>query len=163
MTEGIATKEQTQADYSVEAFEAFLEVIRDRMITRPPAVQRILAQIPEGLGGDLRRVNMDEIAETFREKQQGRLKELTLNVYVSSLRSAVRDFFTWVEDPEAFEYRLRGAADHKDPWADESKQVVHIRIPLRVGVVVDITGVPRDLTTAEFSRIRRFISALVAE
>lgn len=96
-------------DYSLDALNKFLEYTIDKGIlkaetakSRRVASNKILEKLGPEERADLRLVNLDVEADRFANRQGGDYLPASLQVYKSRARSALTDFFAYVDNPMTF-------------------------------------------------------------
>lgn len=183
-------------DYSLDSFNKFLDYVIEKGLMKPEtakgrkrAANSILGILQPDECDDLREIDVDHVSHRFANLQGAEFKPASLKVYQSRLRSALADFFRYVEDPFSFKSSVtpratKGADKSKDkekkaikteakgeatPPEDSGEQGVGktdthsslvFPIPIRPGLVVKISHIPDDLTQAEAEKISAVIKAL---
>jgi len=152
--------------------------------SRKHAANKVLSVLDESEAQDLRAVDVDDIYERFKNLHGNDFKPDSLRVYHSRLSSAISDFLEWRSDPASFRpsVKKRRSVSRKsniEPNREkESHQTAHnssntssrtrrhseesgisIPIPLRAGLMIEVSGVPDDLTRAEAKKIAAIVSA----
>jgi len=148
---------------------------------RKIAAQRILTVLDDHEKQDLRAIDLDTVFQRFANKNAKDFTPESLASYRSRLRSAIDDFLKYVSNPAAFRTGTisrtsRRAEAQQDESAGKTftKRFVRIRpagnfgpppgvvfpIPLRPDLVVQLHGLPADLTQAEADRIAAVVKAL---
>ncbi|HET9065713.1 MAG TPA: hypothetical protein VFN22_07845 [Gemmatimonadales bacterium] len=134
---------------------------------------------------DLRQVDPVKTAQRFNTKRAKDFSPKSLKEYGNRLARAVELFLRWRDDPANFSVKTRSTKASRSPSARKHAPTVDIpdsapadpapqptpgvsaasggyqtSIPVRAGVVVTISNVPKDLTTAEADRLAGFIKLL---
>jgi hypothetical protein len=168
-------------DYTIEKGLLNESTARARKI----AAQRILAVLDDNEKQDLRTIDLDSAFQRFANKNARDFTPQSLASYRSRLKSALEDFSNYVRDPAAFRTttasrsvrksdglqepsQRRGSARRPAPIEKpavpdgyfEASPGVVFPIPLRSNLVVQIHGLPSDLTQAEADRIAAVVRAL---
>ncbi|MDJ0653990.1 MAG: hypothetical protein QNJ40_07550 [Xanthomonadales bacterium] len=146
--------------------------------SRRNAAEQLLTQLTTEEASDLRQLDVDELCSRFHKLQDSSIRPETLKIYNSRLKSALQDYFAWLDNPDDFvsaggETRpqpvKRAQAGRKSA---EEKALEGIRltatsmpadllpIPLRPDRVVYIQNLPLDLTADEAEKIQRVVGAL---
>ena len=169
-------------DYSADAFFRFMDMVKNKGLLNPNTAQsrkaasnKMLDMLEPNEKQDLREIDIDHLHERFENKLGSAYNPSSLQVYKSRFKSALEDFISWVDNPSAFrpsttkrENTQRPAAKPKnkrvrsstgEPAGQSSPADFPIYVPIRSDLVVQITGVPADLTDAEASKIAAVIQA----
>lgn len=160
--------------------------------SRKLAVNKVLSVLDEGEVLDLRTINPDDVFARFETLKGMDFKPASLRVYQSRMNSALGDFLEYVDNPSGFRpkkprnQRNRGsngdveksnqkastpAAERVSYIESTNRQVtgnvmqntINVPIPLREGLIVDVSRLPFDLTKKEAARIASVISAYALE
>lgn len=148
--------------------------------SRRNAAEALFTELTADEAADLRKVDVDELAARCHKLQGGTVRPEVLNVYATRLRSALTDYFNFLEDPEHFapvgpERRPLRRRVANAVRSDEERALEKIRlssteyrpdiipIPLGEDRVVYVHDLPVDLTAAEARKIARVIEALAEE
>lgn len=98
-----------EKNYSLDAFNEFLDYTLLKGILKPEtaksrkvAANKILEKVTPDERADLRLVNLDVEAERFANRQGNGYLAASLKVYKSRAKSALSDFFSYVENRMAF-------------------------------------------------------------
>ena len=155
---------------------------------RKVAANKIFDKLtPEELQ-DLRLVNLDTETERFANRQGSDYLPASLQVYKSRVKSSLADFFSYVDNPMTFRpsvssrmasTKINGSSkkagttevntaaavpktEAPAPHSTGNALPDHLifPIPIRPGLVVKLTNVPVDLTTAEAEKIAQVVRAL---
>lgn len=147
--------------------------------SRRNAAEQLLAQLTDEEAADLRKVDVDDLCSRFHKLQGTSIRPEALKIYRGRLRSALEDYFRYLDDPERFvavggenrQLRRRGGASR----SEEEQALEEIRlevadrpsdilpIALREDLVVYIQNLPLDLTRQEARKISRVVQALADE
>ena len=182
-------------DYSLDALNRFLDYAaskgllnRNTAVSRKQAANKILSVLEDSENKDLREVDIQHVFERFANLQGTGFKPTSLQVYQSRLKTALADFFAYVEDPAKFKPagaqrttprnikradNRGGRTGHDDrsdmntqdgnagqDRSDYEKQIV-IPVPLREGLTVRIHNMPPDLTKGEAEKLAAIVRAYV--
>ena len=182
----------TTKDYSLDGFNKFLDYVVDKGLMKPDtakgrkrAANAILGILGPDECSDLRSIDIDQVAQRFANLQGSEFKPASLREYQNRTRSALADFFDYVEDPISFKpsakQRKRKGAENgekptkkasgrssrgtaKNPVDSHDKTDTHDKlvfpIPIRPGLIVEVSNIPEDLTSAEANKISAVVSAL---
>jgi hypothetical protein len=185
--------------YSLDAFNKFLDYAADKglmkretALGRKRAANKILEILEPSETTDLRNIDVDEVSLRFANLQGTEYKPSSLQVYQSRLKSALADFFSYVENPVGFRpainqrssQRSTGSANNKDASSNSKKRAapnpsqeevagareelgaspgtIVFPIPIRHGLVVELRNIPADLKGAEADKIAAVVRALAA-
>jgi hypothetical protein len=152
--------------------------------SRKTAVQKLLAVLHGEEAADLRKLNIDDVAARFANRHKTDYTQQSLRVYQSRARSAIADFIAWTNDPSSFKpsgkqgaARTKGArpsvGDNNSRAAEDlasstrsevssantGRQTFSIPIPVRDGFMVEVVGLPKDLTLNEAQKISGIVMA----
>ena len=171
-------------DYSREGLLTFL---RDAAVaghlnpatarSRRNAAEQLFAQLSDAEAADLRQVDVERLKARVHDLQGDQIRPEVLDLYAERLRSALADYFRFVEAPDGFVASAsaeRGAARRRSPQSrtQEQQALEQVRLgatnhrpdvlPIQLGRerVVYLHGVPVDLSAEEARRIARVIEAL---
>lgn len=179
-------------DYSLDALNKFLDYVADKGMMkaetakgRKVAANKIFEKLTPEERQDLRLANLDTEAERFGNRQGSDYMPASLQVYKSRVKSALSDFFSWVDNPAAFRPSVATRSGATKPNGSAKKtntETVNVApkvdtpplhnpgagasdhlifpIPIRPGLVVKLTNIPVDLTTAEAEKIAQVVRAL---
>ncbi|HSH30234.1 MAG TPA: hypothetical protein VK971_10035 [Thiohalobacter sp.] len=187
----------TTNDYSLENFNKFLDYVLDKGLMKPEtakgrkrAANTILGILEPEETQDLRSIDLDHVAHRFANLQGGSFKPASLKVYQTRTRSALTDFFQYVENPIGFKPSVaqrtrKSSGDGKksdkkqqgkpknvtpqqpappNPNELHDKTDTHDKlvfpIPIRPGLIVKVSNIPADLTQTEAEKIAAVVTAL---
>lgn len=160
--------------------------------SRKAAVNKVFSVLDEKEARDLSAIELDMVFRRFENKAAKDYKPDSLMVYRSRVGSAINDFFSYVENPAQFRPSLKNGGststrkagkparktDEQQPGYDlatqQHKQTgartnyshaneLSVPVPLREGVLVQITGLPADLTEGEASRLAAIVKAYAVQ
>lgn len=176
-------------DYSLDALNRFLDYAankgllkRNTAVSRKQAANKILSILEPQENNDLREVDVQHAFDRFVNLQGTEFKPESLQVYQSRLKSALGDFFAYVENPAAFKPtgvqrttnpNGKGSAakeerkrpnnrqpqEPREPQASHEEKQLVIPVPLRAGLTVRIHNVPPDLTNQEAEKLAAIVRA----
>jgi hypothetical protein len=179
--------------YSEEQLSSFLDYTVQKGLlnestgkSRKIAAQRILAVLDDQEKQDLRAIDVEAVFQRFANKNGREFTPDSLSSYKSRFKSALDDFFRYVSNPTSFRpsttvrslrkadgngdvpSRPRSRSRPSEKVQDVSRGFappvgVVFPIPLRSNLVVQIHGLPADLTEAEADRIAAVIKALAVK
>ncbi len=173
----------SEKDYS-EA--AFLEFLRDAVVagivkpatarSRKLAAAQLLVELRSHERVDLRQVDVDELCSRFHKLQGSTIRPENLQIYNERLKSGLKDFFSWTENPTSFtsvdnelpEATVVASRDTPDKALAREELALNpprspfdiFPIPLREDLVVYLQNVPLDLSRQEARKIAAVIKAL---
>ena len=172
----------TDKDYSETAFYGFL---RQGAVTgaikpatarsRKLAAEQLRDQLKSNERMDLRQLDVDELCSRFHKLQGSTIRQETLQIHNQRLKSALRDFFSWTDDPVNFvsrenelpEAQVVAARDTPDQARAREELVLNpprspfdvLPIRLREDLVVYVQNLPLDLRAPEAEKIAAVIRA----
>jgi len=184
-------------DYSLDALNRFFDYTIDKGILKPEtaksrkvASNKIFEKLtPEQLA-DLRLVDLDTEADRFANRQGSGYLPASLQVYKSRARSALSEFFAYVENPMTFKPSVAARATTKNNGGSTAKRsastsakavtqgsevkpiqqpasqepITHnsliFPIPIRPGLVIKLMNIPDDLSPQEAEKIAQVVKAL---
>lgn len=169
-------------DYSKNGLMVFLrESARSGVLnpavakSRKTAAQMLLQHISPEERLNLRLLDVDQLCSNIHKLEDSSIRYEALNLYSSRLKSALTDYFSWIDDPKNFASTSNTIAinamqinkrETKEQKALEeitlsttNQQDGIIPIPLRKDLTVFIKDLPLDLTKAEANKIVRVIKA----
>jgi hypothetical protein len=179
-------------DYSRESLLAFFDYLGDKglqnkntVASSKGAVSSMLSILDDTEATDLRLIDMDVVATRFANLKGSKYPPATLKAYRGRTTKAVQDFLRYKENPAAFKVGA-GTAKSKVKNADGDKKaklvdavitpqngghvpndtsrIVTLNIPiaLRSGCIMQMNGIPADLTKAEATKISNIVLAMAA-
>ena len=157
---------------------------RNTVVSRRAACNKILSILTPEEAADLRSINVDDVAHRFNNLEGKKYTPKSLQVYKSRLNASLDDFFRYRENPANFttgtKSRKRDSnisqegsfpskilsnaeGSHSEKLSaqplPQSSPTINVPIALRRDCVVQINGVPVDLTKAEATKISNVILA----
>ncbi|WP_439106034.1 hypothetical protein [Congregibacter sp.] len=174
-------------EYSSDRLFSFLRetALAGRM---PPAAARsrraaaeiLFEKLSEQESQDLRVLDIDALKARFLDIQGSGLRAEVVDLYAERLRGALVDFFRFVDSPSDFvssSIRQDTARPRSEtsPRTSEERALEAVRmttptqrpdvipIPLDMGRVVYLHGIPSDLTQQEAAKVSRVVKALVED
>jgi hypothetical protein len=174
--------------HSTDDLLDFLEHAADRGLM-PAATARALAVASRNVLGiltdaeraDLSQLDIDAVIKRFVNKRAKDFNPASLKEYGRRVRRAVELFLKWRADPSNFAVKTRASSTSRKKQdgtengeqATKDLQVETIpaqlagtyqsSLPVRPGLIVTLSNVPYDLTSAEAERLARFIKMLAVE
>ncbi|QFT74112.1 hypothetical protein [Ruegeria sp. THAF33] len=177
-------------DYSFDALIDFLGYLgkkglmnRNTVVSRKASCNKVLSVLdPEELA-DLRNLDLDVVAQRFANLQGGEYAPKSLRVYKSRVNSSLDDFFRYKENPANFSVsatpRKRTATriesevemprpSDRPPRVDtdiSSRRGPTINVPIALSsdCIVQINGLPVDVSHSEAKKIANVIMAMAPE
>ena len=146
--------------------------------SRKTAAEQLLFYISEDDKSDLRSLDVDELCSRIHKMEESSIRYEALNLYNGRLKSALSDYFAWVDDPEKFVSSTAvnvTVAQQKSRTAEENKALEDITlsdtyvqdgiipIPIRKDLCVYVKDLPLDLTSSEARKIAKVIEAYAQE
>ncbi|MER8703922.1 MULTISPECIES: hypothetical protein [unclassified Mesorhizobium] len=149
---------------------------------RKAAAGKVLALLDEVEASDLAEVDLDRLMHRFSNISGGNYTPGSLNTYKSRVKSSVEDFLNYQDNPMTF--KVGGAAGFRK--TSERQKVAQIQgerpaarqvtsammapptsvsvlpIPIRENLIIQIQGLPFDLTPAEANKIANVVRAMAA-
>lgn len=148
---------------------------------RKAASNNMLAILNEAEAEDLRHLDLDGLAFRFANLHGKKYTPKSLQVYKSRLLSALDDFLRYKENPATFRVgsssrRARSQAPTGSPNSAQGVEAVrhaadlrqtqrvldtyNVPVPIRTDVIVQLNGIPFDLSPNEAKKISNVILAL---
>ena len=152
------------------------------------AASRIFGILEDSEQGDVRNIDIDAVCQRYANLKGKEVTPSSLQTYRSRLKSAVSDFIKYTDAPMSYRPGINQRSSRKraekEPQTPEnpnktdrienesiqSNQVAQtttrvestypIPIPLREDLIVQVIGVPFDLTENEAEKIARVVKAL---
>ncbi|MDH3666795.1 MAG: hypothetical protein OEN23_07670 [Paracoccaceae bacterium] len=174
-------------DFSREALLEFLDYLSEKglankntIVGRKAAANNVLSILNEQEAADLRSIDLTDVEVRFQNLMGSKYTPKSLQVYRSRVGKAVRDFLRYKENPANFRVRssqgtrkARGKApnDQGNDAAERNRvdhdvggvaraDTVNIPVPLRPSCIVQLNGVPVDLTPHEARKIANVAIAM---
>lgn len=176
-------------EYSAQALLSFLDYLAEKglvkkatIVARKAAVNNVLAILDEEERSDLRKLDVDAVAHRFSTLRGSKYSPQSLKEYRVRLRNSLSDFLRYKENPANFKTSVPARAlpskRGTKPATSLSPDVLvphrthqtspptdstfNVPVPIRPGVIVQINGIPTDLTKLEAAKIANVISAMAS-
>ena len=156
---------------------------------RKAAASAILGILDEEEASDVRKLDVDDLMQRFSNLQGAKFTPGSLQTYKSRFNSALDDFLRYRSDPLNFKPAISARAARSKPkvankesgrasgtasaevgggasgkeTASNGHAGIVCPIPLRPSVVIQIAGIPSDLSKSEANKICRLVSALAID
>lgn len=142
--------------------------------SRKVAVLQLLDHITPEENLNLRLLDVDLLCSKMHKLEDSSIRVEALDLYNSRLKSALSDYFSWIDDPENFvsissakkSSHTKNKISAIEQKALEDITLTHtdgqtdiIPIPIRQDLTVFIKDLPIDLSTQEANKIVRVIKA----
>lgn len=145
------------------------------------ASRNVLGVLTDDEKKDLGQVDIDAAIRRFTNKRAKDFNPSSLKVYGQRTQRAITLFLDWRKDPANFTVKTRaprstakrhnGTPDDRPQPPDapaaavpaQSDGTYQSSLPVRPGVVVTLSNVPSDLTSAEADRLAGFIKLLAVK
>lgn len=177
-------------DFSVEAVDNFLTDLgrkglmpRATVVARRASCNKVFGALSPGERRDVRTLDMDDVAARFANLEGANYTPDSLAAYKSRTTKSVEDFLRYREDPINFRIKKASgrkillkkkngasageaegsAGNNSNTHETHHTQRLTLPIPIRADVVIEIKGVPFDLTKSEAKKIANVIQALASE
>lgn len=162
-------------------------VNKNTIVSRKAACNKMLALLDPGEAADLRGLDVDLLATRFGHLKGKTYTAQSLQVYKSRVVTALADFFRYKENPANFKVgganpkstvkvrpKSKGTARLPAQAATNALNTMHMTVasvaaptinfpvPLRSNCVVQINGLPVDLTKAEAAKIAAVVNAMIS-
>jgi len=176
-------------DYSFKTLIEFLDYLGNKglmnatsVATRKAACKKMLSILDDQEASDLRNLNIDDLASRFANLQGKEYKPESLQVYKSRTGSSLEHFIRYVDNPANFSIKTKQKTKNQakktsatpapekqsgeDTTAsfaqvdDYSDKTINVPIALRPSCIVQMNGIPIDLTGAEAKKIANIILAM---
>lgn len=143
--------------------------------SRKTAAQQLLEHVTPEERINLRQLDVDELCSRIHKLEDSSIREEALNLYNSRVKSALEDYFVWLESPNL--YKEKGLGQIQAPAQDKKRSLKEqkaleaitlqqstqpddiIPIPLRKDLTVYLKGLPLDFSPSEADKICRVIQA----
>lgn len=156
---------------------------------RKAAANTVLGILDEEEAGDVTNIDIDLLFARYANIAGSNYKPESLNVYKSRLRGALDDFRNYLDNPMTFRPSVQNAARKPSEKARASERsnlasspgkggtdtatpqpvtvqpmasVSIVPIPIRADLVIQIQGLPFDLTIQEANKIANVIKAMAS-
>ncbi|MDO8358834.1 MAG: hypothetical protein Q7T08_02195 [Devosia sp.] len=171
-------------EYSAQALLDFLDYLavkglvkKGTVTARKAAVNNMLAVLDDSERADLRKLDVDVLSSRFSTLHGSRYSPQSLKEYRVRLRNSLIDFLRYKENPANFKVStgqrivLRkkpasppvSAPSVANKAPENSEAIVstfNVPIPVRPGVLVQLNGIPTDLTRSEATKIANVVMAM---
>lgn len=142
---------------------------------RKAAVNTLLGILSDEEAADLRNIDLDSVIVRFSNLKGSEFKPESLRVYKSRVANALEDLINYKKNPLSFKPSVAlprvslskptkavstGTNNTPAPKSENRVNEVTFPIPIRPGLIVQISGVPEDLSKDEATRIANVILAL---
>ncbi len=146
--------------------------------SRKTAAEQLLTYISPEERLNLRQLDVDSLCSGIHKLEDSSIRFEALNLYNSRLKSALTDYFSWLEDPENFvslSSTNNSAKNLNKKQTIEQKALEEITlsntyieegiipIPIRKDLTIYLKDLPLDLTTQEANKIARVVKAYAQE
>ncbi len=172
--------------YTAQEFIDFIDYLANKGLlkkatasARKAAAQAFLDILDEDEKIDIRSIDLDELATRFANIQGEKFTPQSLTTYKSRYKSAFKDFLSYRENPLGFKPQITQRKKRDKSKSSSNTENIkptkiptrsdntnspfnnHIfPIPIRADKVVQIAGLPHDLTESEANKIANVIKAL---
>lgn len=180
-------------EYSKEALLRFLDYLAEKglgnkhtIVARKAASNKMFSILDEKEASDLRRIDLDQIASRFHNLRGSKYTPKSLQVYRSRVGTALNDFFRYKENPANFKMSgststaktpaksakkpatSAGSGEPEPPSqgnGEESASIETINMPivLRPTCIIQLNGIPIDMTASEAKKIANIVLAMAPE
>jgi hypothetical protein len=178
------------ANRSASAFLSFLDYLGQKGLipnatasSRKATANKVVSILSEEESQDVLSLDLDHLMQRFQNLNGQQYTPESLQTYKSRMKTALEDFRSYVENPLAFkpsgqgrtklkqngerpttQKRDQGPNVHSPPPSPPttSSTVMVLPIPLRSDLIVQIAGIPFDLTRGEAQKIANIILAHAA-
>jgi len=177
-------------NYSRSALLEFLDYLaqkglmkRGTVSSRKAACNNMLGILEEDEASDLRKIDLESVANRFATLKGANYTPDSLQIYRSRVGSAVSDFLRYRENPATFKVKSgtrtsapqnkagNSKADEQKPTPkfaeptpnDADVETINIPIPVRPGCIAYVNGLPTDLSKAEARKFANVILAFAGE
>lgn len=178
------------AEYSTAELLKFLDYLSQKglmnkgtVVARKAASNNMLSILDQSESSDLRKIDINDLATRFGHLKGSKYTPKSLQVYKSRLGKALDDFFRYKENPANFTVGTKpnqrsnsGNAKAETPKRSDIQNIapeqrrmepiqsdnLNIPIAIRVDCVIQLNGIPRDLTAKEAQKVANVITAMAA-
>lgn len=176
-------------NHSKQDLDLFLDFLgqkglvpKSTISARKASANKVLSVLDEDELSDIFALDIDEVAERFANLEGKNYTPDSLRSYVSRAKVAIEDFQRYVESPMTFKAKNSGAvvkqkpsksgmkvikahSPSRPPESSSSKQSASfgnavLPIPIREDLIVQVHGIPFDLSEAEANKIANVIRAM---
>jgi hypothetical protein len=178
---------------SREALVSFLDYLGKKGLMAPAtasarkaAVNTVLGILDEKEAADVSALDLDDVMSRFSNLQGKDFTPGSMKTYKSRVRAAIDDFVAYINNPLAFKPKLKaravvnGGKKNSDTASAKPARVDEdlafnrhaapafasasiLPIPIRSDLIVQIQGLPFDLTSTEAKKIANVILALAGD
>ena len=143
--------------------------------SRKTAAEQLLVYVTPEERLNLKLVDVDELCSRIHKLEDSSIRVEALNLYNSRLKSALSDYFLWLENPEGFisnsssvissnklkKERITAEEKALEDISLKAKSLQEDIIPVRLrqNLTVYIKDLPLDLTPKEAQKIIKIINA----
>ncbi len=143
--------------------------------SRNTAAQQLLEHVTPEERINLKQLDIDELCSRIHKLEDSSIREEALNLYNARLKSAMEDYFVWLENPEKYKQQGLGQIQAPTPEKKRSRKEQKalesitlkqstladdiIPIPLRKGLTIYLKGLPLNLSQSEAEKICRVVQA----
>jgi hypothetical protein len=172
---------------SREALAEFLDYLGDKGLmakatvhARKAAASQVLGILDRSEANDVTAIDIEDVVSRFGHLHGKKYTPQSLVTYKSRLRSALKDFESYLSNPLAFRPSVQSrdratskmARNGSEPVRSEGRSEVPrstpapmaaaniLPIPLRADLTVYVQGLPFDLTEAEARKIAAVVTAM---
>ena len=184
----------TGQNYSLEGLYSFIDYIIDKGLVKTAtaknwknAASRLFSISDAAETGDLRKIDVDKLCRRYANIKGKDATRGSLNVYRSRLKSALKDFVKYTDDPMKYSPGISERASrskksnsttsknvevkhkenrnttHGQKFSDPDPGFVSFPIPLRKELTVEIVNLPFDLNELEAEKIAAVVKALAVK
>jgi hypothetical protein len=150
---------------------------------RKAAVNTVLSILDEEEAKDVTTIDVDHLFTRYANIAGANYKPESLNVYKGRLRAALDDFKNYLENPMTFRPSVQGGgrkasekakltSELERPQRESASRITNMAppptsvsvlpIPIRTDLVVQIQGLPYDLTPQEANKIANVVKAMAS-
>lgn len=163
-------------------------VNQNTVVSRKASCSKMLGILDPGEAADLRSVDIDRLASRFGHLRGRSYSPKSLQVYKSRVNTSIHDFLKYKENPANFKIAggetktapgIKGKPRPSKPQNSSALTVqeasarasnvqphsvstINFPVPLRSNVVVQINGLPVDLTKQEAAKICAVVQAMAS-
>ncbi len=147
--------------------------------SRLNAVEQLFIELSDAEKNDIRQINVDILCSRFHKLHDSSIRPEVLNLYNKRVNAALLDYFSWLDNPNAF-FSIGGdnirkdkrylASDKESNYEQKALEEITLAtsekssdifsIPLREDCTVYLQNLPLDLSQKEASKIAKVIQAL---
>ena len=156
--------------------------------SRKAACTKVFGILDQGERSDVREIDLEQVAKRFANLRGTEYSPQSLQVYKSRVSTAVGDFIRFKEDPSSFKPSGSAKASPKSARASVKRQTseeavqksatatpatgsaggfgaapagsMNVPVPIRDGIIVQLMGLPFDLSKSEAEKISAVVKAL---